>query len=83
MVRRKVFSGKVRNFSKMDKNKCPKIENPKNSLKNEGFLSPTCVVNFFKAIFPKNEGLHYIYVVHPSLSRLLNILNILYKIIFT
>jgi len=71
MVRSKEFSGKVRSFSKMDKNKCPKIENPKNSLKNEGFFSPTCVVNFFKAIFPKNEGFPYIHVVYWSLSRLI------------
>jgi len=34
-----LFSIKYLNFLKMDKNKCPKIENPKNSLKNDGFLS--------------------------------------------
>jgi hypothetical protein len=41
----------------MDKNKCPKIKNPKNSLKNDGFHSPTCVVNFFEAFFRKMEFL--------------------------
>jgi len=68
MVRSKDFSGKYTSFSKMDKNKCPKIENPKNSLKNEGFLFPTCVVNFLKAIFLKNEGFPYIHVVCWSLN---------------
>jgi len=38
----------------MDKNKCPNFENPKNSLKNNGIPSPTCVVNFFAIFFKKS-----------------------------
>jgi hypothetical protein len=47
----------------MDKNKCPKFEKSKNSLKNKGIPSPTCVVNFFEGIFSKKHSFPYIYVV--------------------